>query len=139
MDDHDHAEIATRLRAAGIPVTLQRLAIAGLLFREPIHITAEQLLKQVKRNAPETSRATIYNTLRLFAEKGLIKELVVQPERVVFDSNTQPHHHLYNAETGELTDLPADAMKVVGLPPLPEGTEIHQVDVIVRIRRERAH
>ncbi|HMV52826.1 MAG TPA: Fur family transcriptional regulator [Rhodocyclaceae bacterium] len=139
MDVHDHAEIATRLRAAGIPVTLQRLAIAGLLFREPIHITAEQLLKQVKRNAPETSRATIYNTLRLFAEKGLIKELVVQPERVVFDSNTQPHHHLYNAETGELTDLPADAMKVVGLPPLPEGTEIHQVDVIVRIRRERAH
>jgi len=139
MNVHDHADIATRLRAAGIPVTLQRLAIAGLLFREPIHITAEQLLKQVKGSVPETSRATVYNTLKLFVEKGLIKELVVQPERVVFDSNTHPHHHLYDAETGELTDLPAEAMQVVGLPPLPGGTEIQQVDVIVRIRGKRDH
>lgn len=139
MNIHDHADIAALLRAAGIPVTLQRVAIAGLLFREPIHITAEQLLKQVKLSVPETSRATVYNTLKLFVEKGLVKELVVQPERVVFDSNTHPHHHLYDAESGELTDLPADAMQVVGLPPLPSGTEIQQVDVIVRIRGKRGH
>lgn len=134
MDVFDHADIAARLRAAGIPVTLQRLALAGLLFREPVHITAEQLLRQVRQRVPETSRATVYNSLKLFVEKGLIKELVVDPERVVFDSNVAPHHHLYDVDSGELTDVDTDAMHVVGTPPLPPGAELQQIDVIVRIR-----
>lgn len=131
-----HAEIADRLRAAGIPVTLQRLAIANSLFERPLHVTAEQLLRQVKASVPETSRATVYNSLKLFVEKGLVRELVVDPDRVVFDSNTQPHFHLYDVVTGALTDVPTDQMQVVGLPPLPPGTVLEQVDVIVRVRSQ---
>ena len=106
MNVLEHADIADRLRAAGIPVTLQRLAIASAFFERPVHVTAEQLLKQVKASVPETSRATIYNALKLFVEKGLVKELVVNPERVVFDSNTEPHFHLYDIVTGESDGRP---------------------------------
>lgn len=134
MDVLEHAEIADRLRAAGIPVTLQRLAIAGALLERPVHLTAEQLLKQVKSRVPETSRATVYNSLKLFVEKGLVKELVVDPGHVVFDSNTEPHFHLYDVVTGNLTDVPAEQMRVVGLPELPPGKRLEQIDVIVRIR-----
>lgn len=134
MNVFDHAEIADRLRAAGVPVTLQRLAIAGALFPHPVHVTAEQLLKQVKACVPETSRATVYNVLKLFVEKGLIKELVVDPGRVVFDSNTEPHFHLYDVVTGVLTDVPTDEMQVIGLPALPPETRLEQIDVIVRVR-----
>lgn len=132
-----HAEIADRLRAAGIPVTLQRLAIANALFERPVHVSAEQLHRQVKASVPETSRATVYNALKLFVEKGLIKELVVDPDRVVFDSNTEPHFHLYDSVTGNLTDVPADQLRVVGLPPMPPGAELEQIDVIVRVRTRR--
>lgn len=134
MDVLEHAAIADRLRAAGIPVTLQRLAIAGALLERPVHLTAEQLLKQVKSRVPETSRATVYNSLKLFVEKGLVKELVVDPGHVVFDSNTEPHFHLYDVVTGNLTDVPAEQMRVVGLPELPPGKRLEQIDVIVRIR-----
>ncbi|MBK7662369.1 MAG: Fur family transcriptional regulator [Candidatus Methylophosphatis roskildensis] len=133
MNVLEHAEIADRLRAAGIPVTLQRLAIAHALFERPIHVTAEQLLRQVKASVPETSRATVYNSLKLFVEKGLVKELMVDPERVVFDSNTEPHFHLYDIVSGSLTDVPAEQMSVVGLPALPPGTKLEQIDVIVRV------
>lgn len=134
MNVLEHAEIADRLRAAGIPVTLQRLAIANALFERPVHVTAEQLLRQVKASVPETSRATVYNSLKLFVEKGLVKELVVDPERVVFDSNTEPHFHLYDIVSGTLTDVPAYRMRVIGLPDLPPGTVLEQIDVIVRVR-----
>jgi Fur family iron response transcriptional regulator len=137
MNVLEHADIADRLRAAGIPVTLQRLAIASVLFERPVHVTAEQLLKEVKANVPETSRATIYNALKLFVEKGLVKELVVDPERVVFDSNTEPHFHVYDVVTGDLTDVPSDQMRVIGVPALPPGSEMEQIDVIVRVRPQR--
>lgn len=137
MNVLEHAQIADRLRAAGIPVTLQRLAIANALFERPVHVTAEQLLRQVKASVPETSRATVYNSLKLFVDKGLLKEVVVDPHRVVFDSNTEPHFHLYDVVTGDLTDVPADQMSVIGVPALPPGIEMEQIDVIVRVRPQR--
>ncbi|MBK8338154.1 MAG: transcriptional repressor [Sterolibacteriaceae bacterium] len=137
MNVFEHAEIADRLRAAGIPITLQRLAIANALFERPVHVTAEQLLRQVKASVPETSRATVYNSLKLFVDKGLLKELVVDPGHVVFDSNTEPHFHLYDIVTGNLTDVPADQMSVIGVPALPPGIEMEQIDVIVRVRPQR--
>ena len=137
MNVLEHAQIADRLRAAGIPVTLQRLAIANALFERPVHVTAEQLLRQVKASVPETSRATVYNSLKLFVDKGLLKEVVVDPHRVVFDSNTEPHFHLYDVVNGNLTDVPADQMSVVGLPALPPGSRLEQIDVIVRVCAKR--
>ncbi|CAH1747062.1 Iron-responsive regulator Irr [Thauera humireducens] len=125
------------LRSVGVPVTHQRIEIARVLFARPVHLSADQVLERVRANAPETSRATVYNTLRLFREKNLVRELIVDPDRVVFDSNTDPHYHLYDVDTGEVRDVAADELTVVGVPRLPEGVELEQVDVIIRVRGKR--
>lgn len=125
-----------RLRDAGIPVTLQRVEIARTMLTRPVHMSADQVLAQVRANLPETSRATVYNTLKLFREKNLVRELIVDPERVVYDSNTAPHFHLYDVETGQVTDVSADELKVVGMPELPAHLKLEEVDVIIRVRSQ---
>ena len=129
--------VGDRLREVGIPLTLQRLAIAQVLLPQPIHLTADQVLARVKDVVPEVSRATVYNTLKLFREKGLVRELIVDAERTVFDSNTSPHFHLFDSDTGQVTDVPAEMMQVIGAPQLPEGMELEEVDVIIRVRSRR--
>lgn len=123
-----------RLRSAGIPPTLQRIAIAEVLFARPVHLSADQVLARVRIQMPEVSRATVYNTLKLFREKKMVRELVIDPERVFYDSNTAPHYHIFDVSTGELSDVAADELRVVGTPELPEGLELEEVDVIIRVR-----
>lgn len=122
------------LREAGIPVTLQRVEIARCMLSGPCHLSADQVFGRVRESVPATSRATVYNTLKLFREKNLVRELIVDPERVVYDSNTAPHYHLYDAASGRLVDVSADELKVVGMPALPPGMELEEVDVIIRVR-----
>lgn len=137
MNLHSTQDAIACLRSVGVPVTQQRIEIARVLFARPVHLSADQVLERVRVNAPETSRATVYNTLRLFREKNLVRELIVDPDRVVFDSNTDPHYHLYDVDTGEVRDVAADELTVVGVPHLPEGIELEQVDVIIRVRGKR--
>lgn len=129
--------LVERLRAHGIGPTRQRLRIAHVLLEAPQHLSADQVLAAVNREQPAVSKATVYNTLRLFTEYGLLREVIVDPTRVFYDSTTQPHHHFYNPRTGELIDIPAERLAVSGLPPAPPGTEPAEVEVIVRLR-ERA-
>ncbi len=82
------------------------------------------------------SKATVYNTLNLFAGKGLLKALQVDPERGVFDSNVTPHHHFHVEDTGELIDVPPGAVAFSRLPQLPPGTEPVAVEVVIRVRRQ---
>ena len=126
--------IAGLLREHGITPTHQRMEIAQVLFERQAHLSADQILAIVNARHAETSKATVYNTLRLFLEKRLIRELIIDPARIVYDPNTAPHHHLYDVVTGQLTDIPAGDVKVLGLPPLPPGVETEGVDIIVRTR-----
>jgi Fur family iron response transcriptional regulator len=126
--------VAELLRRHGITPTHQRMEIAQVLFARREHLSADQILALVNSRYAETSKATVYNTLKLFLEKKLIRELVVDPERIVYDPNTEPHHHLFDVVTGRLTDVPADSVRLVGLPPLPPGTVADGVDIIIRTR-----
>ena len=127
-------QIAGMLREHGITPTHQRMEIAQVLFERHAHLSADQILAMVNARHAETSKATVYNTLRLFLEKKLVRELIVDPARIVYDPNTTPHHHLYDVVTGQLTDIPADDIKVLGLPRLPPSVETEGVDIIVRTR-----
>lgn len=127
--------LQVRLQQAGIGPTLQRLAIAEALLRQPCHMTADQVLVAARQWLPSLSRATVYGTLQLFVRQGLLRELPIDGEATVYDSNLTPHHHLYHEDTGEVSDVPAEALQVLGLPALGEGLELAAVDVIVRVRR----
>ncbi len=127
-------DIASQLRKVGITPTQQRVQIAEILFARPQHMSADQVLALVNRDGPAASKATIYNTLGLFARKGLLREVIVDPSKVFYDSNTTVHHHFFNVDTGELTDIPADELILNNMPELPPGTESAGIDVIFRIR-----
>ena len=120
----------------GIQPTLQRLEIAQTLFARDQHLSADEVLKMVNQSSTRVSKATVYNTLGLFAAKGLIREVIVDPSRVFYDPNTCDHHHFYNVDTGQLLDIDADQLALLNLPTLPEGTVADGVDVIIRIRNQ---
>lgn len=118
----------------GILPTPQRVEIAGILLERPQHMSAEQIIEQLKASDSGVSKATVYNTLNLFAERGLIREVMVDPVRKFYDSTTHPHHHFYNVDTGELADIPDQQVAFEQLPELPEGTECESVEVLIRVR-----
>lgn len=127
-------ELIALLREHGIAPTHQRLEIANVLFSRCEHLAADRILTLVNERHAETSKATVYNTLNLFRDCGLVREVIVDPKRVFYDPNTEPHHHLYNVDTGEITDIPANDLAVSGLPELPPGVVTEGVDIVVRIR-----
>jgi Fur family iron response transcriptional regulator len=127
--------MAELLRAHDINPTHQRIEIAYALFSRQEHLSADQVMAIVNGRHAETSKATVYNTLNLFLEKGLIREVIVDPSKVFYDPNTGPHHHLYEVDSGRLTDIDAGKVRIEGLPELPKGVETVGIDLIVRVKR----
>jgi Fur family transcriptional regulator, iron response regulator len=126
-----------RLRAVGLRPTRQRLALVRLLLENgDRHITAEQLHGEAAAADIQVSLATVYNTLHQFTEAGLLREVVVEPGRSYFDTNTTDHHHFFCEATSKLQDIPGQDVVVSGFPLPPLGTEICRVDVIIRVRPE---
>jgi Fur family iron response transcriptional regulator len=130
-------DVAGLLRRHGIQPTSQRLLITRLLFERCTHLSAEEVFRLVNATDRRVSKATVYNTLGLLTEKGVIREVIADPSRVFYDPNTAPHHHFFDVETGALRDIDADQVQVTKLPPLPDGADLERVDVIVRLRRGR--
>lgn len=129
--------MTARLEAAGISPTPQRVAVASILLEKPQHLTADQVHARVNAEARPVSVATVYNTLKLFCERGLAREVVVDPGRVFYDSTTADHHHFYDVTSGELSDIPAGAVDFARLPAVPAGRELAGVDVVIRVRPRR--
>lgn len=130
--------IAEHLRVHGITPTQQRVDIAEILFTRAQHLSADQVLEVVNQEQALVSKATVYNTLGLFARRGLVREVIVDPSKVFYDSNVEAHHHFYNVDTGELIDIDATGVKIENLSALPEGTEASGVDVVIRICQSKA-
>jgi len=123
----------------GILPTNQRLDIADVLFASHQHLSADQVLERTNQSGKKVSKATVYNTLNLFAGKGLVREVMVDSNKVFYDSNTELHHHFYNQDTGELMDFPAEAVQFSSLPELPENTRADNIEVVIRLRSENGH
>jgi Fur family iron response transcriptional regulator len=126
--------ICARLQACGIRVTAQRLQIAELLLGAPQHLSAEQITEALQGRGVEVSKATVYNTLNLFAARGLIRQLAVDDARSWFDSNVEPHYHFHDEATGALTDVALPEVEFSRLPAVPAGMEVASLDLVIRLR-----
>lgn len=131
-------DLLKKLTCCGITPTPQRLEVAEILLEKPQHLAADQIIERLRAQGRQVSKATVYNTLKLFSEKGLVRELSVTAERRFYDSTTHPHHHFFHVETGELQDIPEDQIGITGLPPLPAGTERESVEVLIRVRNKKS-
>lgn len=128
--------ITSLLKQHDINPTAQRLEIARILFSRPQHLSAEQVLQAINTYNTSVSKATVYNTLNLFAEKGLLRQVIVDPNRIFYDSNTSVHYHFYNEDTGQLTDLDPDLVKIDSMPDVPQDTYECGIDVIVHLKNK---
>jgi Fur family iron response transcriptional regulator len=99
-------------------------------------VTAEQLHQEASQGRIRVSLATVYNTLHQFTAAGLLREVVVQPGRSYFDTNTSDHHHFFIEADGDLQDIPGDSVALSKLPEPPQGTRIARVEVIVRVAKD---
>lgn len=130
--------ITAQLVEHGVRPTAQRVQIALLVLDRPCHFSADQLLASLRRSGSRISKATVYNTLSLFCRQKLIREVAVDPTRLMYDSTTRPHHHFYNSQTGELIDINPSELRVSKLPVLPKATEAESVEVLIRVRPKPA-
>ena len=129
-----HSGIRTVFDSFGILPTPQRLEIATILLQRPQHLSADQIIERLRRTKSAVSKATVYNTLKLFSEHGLVKECMVDPVRKFYDSTTHAHHHFYNVDTGELFDIPDAQVSFEDFPDMPYGTERDSVEVLIKVR-----
>jgi Fur family iron response transcriptional regulator len=129
----ERSSVVSLLQHFKISPTRQRVEIAEFLFQRPQHLSAEKILDGVTSAGNRVSRATVYNTMGLFASKGVVREVLIDRERVFYDSNTQVHQHLYNVDTGELTDVYDAQFEMVSEPVLAEGMKIVDTDVVFKV------
>ena len=123
-----------KLEKNGIRATKQRRVLAKLIFdKGKRHISAENLFDEVKKEDRKISMATIYNTLKQFTNLGLIREIVVDKNKSLYDTNNKPHYHLYIEDEGKVHDIPTDNINL-DLPSIPACLNFHNIDVIVRVR-----
>ncbi len=125
------------LKRSGINATAQRIAICRFVLCDAEHPSAEDVKHWVDQNFPKMSLATVYNTLRILVEAGLLRELrLPHSEAVLYDNNLDSHYHFLDEETGELLDV--DPAEIRLEPALAADYQVRAVEVLLRGTRKRA-
>ena len=127
------SEVMATLRDHGIRPSAQRVAVASFVLHAEDHPSADQVWNTVKRTFPMLSRATTYNTLNLFVRKGLLRQLDLAEGRVVFDPNTERHHHLIDEDSKRIYDIPWEQIDVRNVEHLHDY-EVAEYQVVLRGR-----
>jgi Fe2+ or Zn2+ uptake regulation protein len=122
------------LRRCGVRPTSQRIAVVAYVLGTKVHPSADQVLAGVKKTCPAISRATVYNTLNLLVEKGLVTTQVLREGTVVFDPIVAKHHHFVDEDSGRIYDIPWGALRVSGTSAL-KGFDVRRFQVVLRGRR----
>ena len=135
-----NTEIVNKLRSSKLRPTKQRIKIAELLFNRPktFHFTIEDLNKNLnkKDNSENISLATIYNTIDVLKKAGHLKEILTNNNTSYFDTNISSHHHFYDDQTNELTDINFNDVEVTKVPHAPKGKKIKDVEVIISLQKQ---
>ena len=125
-----------RLRASGLRPTKQRLALCKILFdrKETFHFTIEKLKKIAEKNGKKKiSLATLYNTVHAFKKSGYLKEISLRGNKTFFDTNTKNHHHFYDEDSSQLSDIKNENVSVTNLPNVPNGKKIKEIEITIRV------
>jgi Fur family iron response transcriptional regulator len=123
-------------RDLNVTPTKQRVDLAQLIFAKKQHFTASDLISLADKNGLNISMATIYNTLSLLEDKGMLKTINIDNELKFYDTNLENHHHLYNTTMSTLTDIAHDRVTFQELPELPNTLEIESTELLIKVRNK---
>jgi len=126
-------DIAELLQEHGLTATSQRLDIGQVLLNKPQHLSADEIIKKVNVSSARVSKATVYNTLKTFRIHGLISEVKVTNQYLIYDSVVEDHHHVYNEDTGELFNLDLEQVRIDEQSILKPGLVKRGVEVLIRV------
>ena len=107
----DTQDLIKIFRENGLKLTTQRLVICDLIFSRKDHPTAEQIYQNVKKKYPMISLGTIYKTLHLLKELGLIQELGFNEGSIRYDPDMELHINMICSECGKIHDYKCDKVK----------------------------
>ena len=125
-----------KLRSSELRPTKQRIKICKLLFdrKKTFHFTINDLSKILNKEiGQKVSLATIYNTIHSFKNKGYLKEISVNKDKIYFDTNTSNHHHFLDIKTNELIDLKNEDVHNIKIKKRIPGKKINSIEVLVKI------
>ena len=123
-------------RDLNVTPTKQRLDLAKLIFAKKQHFTASDLISLANNNGLNISMATVYNTLSLLEDKGMLKTINIDNELKFYDTNMENHHHLYNTTMSTLTDIAHDRVSFAELPELPKTLEIESTELLIKVKNK---
>ena len=133
-------DLASKLRTSGLRPTKQRIKLAEFLFNrdKTFHFTVENLDRAInkKNSEDKIALATIYNTVHAFKKAGHLKEILTNNNTSYFDTNISSHHHFYDDQTNELTDINFHDVEVSKVPQAPKGKKIKDVEVIISLQKQ---
>lgn len=117
------------LEKKGIKPSFHRLKILEYLKMNRIHPTADMLYDELSKEIPTLSRTTVYNTLKLFVNHGLVSALTIEDQELRFDIDTSPHGHFKCLKCGEIYDV-----FTIDIPDFEsiDGHDVKQVDLYLR-------
>jgi Fe2+ or Zn2+ uptake regulation protein len=124
-------QVEQTLREKDIHPSAQRVAVAEYVLHTDEHPSADLVWKRVRERFPWISRATVYNTLHLFVEKGLLQRLTIAEDSIVFDPITETHHHFIDESTGAIHDVPWERVQVCNIESLRDY-EVREYQVVMR-------
>ena len=96
--------IQHKITDAGLKVTPQRVAILEAIYTLNNHPTAENIIEYIRKKHPNIATGTVYKTLETLVEKGLIKRVKTDRDKMRYDGITKKHHHLYCSECDLIED-----------------------------------
>lgn len=101
-------QIKQQLKKKNISLSHQRLKVLEYLTQNHCHPTVEQIFTELQKDIPTLSKTTVYNTLRVLAEAGLVRIITIEDNEVRFDINTNDHGHFKCESCGIIYDFNID-------------------------------
>ena len=105
-------EIIKKLKSHGISPSMQRIEIYKFIAERRNHPTVDIIYKDIKKIIPTLSKTTIYNTLKLFFDKNLLIEIIIDSNEIRYDADTSIHGHFYCEKCDKIYDFDVDISQI---------------------------
>jgi Fe2+ or Zn2+ uptake regulation protein len=112
---YSYLNIKKKLLENNIMPSPQRMAVMQFLTNNPIHPTVETVYSALVDEIPTLSKTTVYNTLQLFYDKGIVRAINIEEKNIRYDADTSEHAHFICKKCGKIMDIAIDSINNISI------------------------